>query len=788
MTDHGRDERTPLLRRTSETGRNADRIATPDEDFAHLNRQVKIWRRRRWASFVCSGFLILGFVALLILSGVLSRSRGKLHMGSSICLTPSCIHAASEILYNLSPDYQNIDACTDFNHLVCDGFDARHDIAADRSAVSTISSMADNGKTILRHILESPYPNASQHSTFSPLNLLNVAASTDEDNFNMMQETYNSCINETALQKLGVQPLLSLVREVANHFPLGPGNSYGESGKLGENDFPQLSDAILFLQQIGVTTFESLGTGADDKNPEVVIIQASPAGLTLPSPEYYEDADTTQQYQDMLQAVFSAFIPGNSSRDDAAKLAQSVVDLERKIAEATPPPEDQQDVTKYYNIIKVSEARTIAPAIGLDSVIEGLVPSDYNVDSMLLAFPEFLANVSQILTETDKATVQSYLIWKTIDTYADAVQGPEVAPISRFYNVMNGLDPETKAERWQTCVSYVDSTVGWILSRFFIEAAFSADAKNFGDHIVTDIKQQFISKLNALSWMDDSVKKLAINKVNNIDQKIGYPTESPDITNPEDVQAWYAGLEITNSFFNNTVSSNRFSINQSWSELGKPVDHGRWYMQADTVNAYYSPVGNEIVFPAGIMQFPVFQYDLPAYVSYGAFASVAGHELSHAFDSSGRHYDEHGNYTDWWTNHTVKEFTKRADCFVEQYSNFSVPGANGEPLHVNGRLTLGENIADAGGISAAFAAWKQRQQSTPDEDLPGLDYFSHEQLFFIFYSQFWCNKSRKEQLIQRIYTDPHSPAFARILGTMANSRAFREAYNCPVKAPTCELW
>lgn len=362
------------------------------------------------------------------------------------------------------------------------------------------------------------------------------------------------------------------------------------------------------------------------------------------------------------------------------------------------------------------------------------MPSNFTADSMLLAFPEFLASVSKIVTESSKSTIQAYLVWNVIAGYYNYVDGPEVQPITRFFNVLAGKEADSKSERWKTCSSVVDRQVGWLLSRFFVEAAFSEDAKKFGDQIIVDIKHQFISTINGLSWMDDSVKELAVRKVNLIDQKIGYPTKSPDIMNPEALRDYYRGLEITTSFFNNTVSSRLFGENRTWEALGKPVDHGEWGMTAPTINAYYNPVGAEIVFPAGIMQFPVFEEDLPSYVSYGAFASVAGHELSHAFDNSGRHYDERGQYTDWWTNHTVDEFTKRAECFVNQYSNFSIEGSNGQPLHVNGRLTLGENIADAGGIAAAFTAWKQSKQSPSDENLPGLDHFTHDQLFFIFYA------------------------------------------------------
>lgn len=188
------------------------------------------------------------------------------------------------------------------------------------------------------------------------------------------------------------------------------------------------------------------------------------------------------------------------------------------------------------------------------------------------------------------------------------------------------------------------------------------------------------------------------------------------------------------------------------------------------------------------MQFPVFDVEVPEYLSYGAFGAVSGHELSHAFDSTGRHYDQNGNYTDWWTNSTVENFETRAECFVQQYSNFTLEGVSGKSLHVNGRLTLGENIADAGGISAAFAAWKKRAAEKANQNLPGLEHFSQEQLFFVSYANWWCGKSTKEEAENRIYTDPHAPKWARILGTMANSRDFLESFQCKQREPVCELW
>ncbi|KAI0161414.1 peptidase family M13 [Xylariaceae sp. FL1272] len=787
-TAQDQDERTPLLRHGGDG--NTDSVADPaagEEDFVRVQNQVKTWRRRRWISLVASALLIVAFLVILILSGVFSRKKKHPTAKSSLCTTATCIHAASEILYNLSPDYQTLDPCTNFDNLVCDGFKSRYDIPEDRSSYSTGSIMSDNGHLTLKHILESPYPKDSQHSVFSPKNLHRLVASTDEENFHAMQDAYDSCMNETALNKIGVAPLVELVDKVAKTFPVGE-IAYSNDETLQLDDYDTLIDAIILLERLSVTSFEGLTAGADDKDPDTVIIQAFPAGLTLPSPEYYHENDTIKQYQAMLEEVFQSFLPTNASKKSSAKLAQAVIDLEKKIASVTPPPEDQQDVTKYYNIANVADAGKIGPALGIDKILKALVPSDYKAETMLLAFPQFLGNVSDIVSRTPKSTLQSYLIWQLVNSYSSYVEAPEVEAINRFNNILAGKDPATKTERWKTCLNYIDSTVPWVLSRFFIEAAFSEDAKKYGDQIIMDIKQQFISGLTSLSWMDDSVKKLAANKVNNIIQKIGYPTKSPDIMDPEALRDYYRGLTITSSFFNNSLSSNTLSSNKTWDALGKPVDRAEWGMSADIVNAYYNPSGNEIVFPAGIMQFPVFSVELPSYVSYGAFASVAGHELSHAFDNSGRHFDENGNFTDWWDQKTVEGFQERAKCFVNQYGNFTVEGKNGEPLHVNGRLTLGENIADAGGVSAAFASWQKHRAANPDQSLPGLEHFTHEQLFFVFYANWWCGKVRKEQAINYIYTDPHSPTFARILGTTANSRAFRESFDCPVKEPTCELW
>jgi endothelin-converting enzyme len=274
----------------------------------------------------------------------------------------------------------------------------------------------------------------------------------------------------------------------------------------------------------------------------------------------------------------------------------------------------------------------------------------------------------------------------------------------------------------------------------------------------------------------------------NIIQKVGFQTKNPNEENPEELNAYYAKLPVTDNYFENGLNYMQFNQNKSWYDLLKPTDRDRWDMTAPTVNAYFSPPLNEIVFPAGIMQMPVFSGDLPEYVSYGGFGATAGHELTHAFDDNGAKYDETGRYRDWWDNATTVRFENKTDCFVKQYGQYFVEGLDGEKVPVNGKLTLGENIADSGGLNAAYWAWKKRETTAYNAQLPGLEKWTNDQLFFISYANSWCEKTRKEALLQQVLSDPHSPADKRVLGPLDNSPEFRQAFNCPVKKATCDLW
>jgi len=593
--------------------------------------------------------------------------------------------------------------------------------------------------------------------------------SVDEENFEKLTSAYKACLDESTIKQLGIQPLVSIIEEIKKSFALSTNDARRPASSL--------KSTILLLAQYGVSGLVWAGTGADETNPDAVtVFVSSPRRIGLPSKERYEDDAVVKKYADVVADVLSQLSSGVDK-----EVFAGVVELEKKLAAASPSAEERDDVTKYYNPMPVKEASALAPKIGLADIVTSLA-SGQDIDRLVVMAPNYLKELQTILEETEETVLQSYFIWKTAQSFYPFVDSDVVKPYKRF-------DPNSEPERWQACVDHVNTSLRWILSRFFVEKAFSAAAKEFGDLIVSDIKDEFIKKLKAAKWVDDQTTEKAIEKVHNIVQMIGYPTKSPNIMDPGSLASYYKTVNISSeTYFTNALRMAAFKVSEVWSALGKPVDRDRWPTSITIVDASYSPSENEIIFPAGIMQFPVFGVDMPAYVSYGGFGSVVGHELSHAFDSSGRYFDQNGNYTDWWSDKTVEAFEKRAECFVNQYSNFTVSGPDEKPLHVNGRLTLGENIADAGGLSASFQAWSRRAAEKPNAHLPGLEHFTQSQIFFMSYTNFWCGKTRHDTAIDRIYVDPHAPQWARVLGTMANSREFRESFRCKSKEPTCELW
>jgi endothelin-converting enzyme len=637
------------------------------------------------------------------------------------------------------------------------------------SDIGVLSIMSDVNTALMRSILESPYPtNTSINSTYATGDADNL----DKQNFEKMIAIYDSCMDVKAIGSTGAEPLQNILNAYAS----------GSSNKTAD-----LTDKLIWVQTYGGSGFVQAAVTADDKNPNITTVALTSGLLGLDAKEYYSDKEALANYTTAIVGMFDNLY-GEDKHESNQKTADAIVTLERALSDATPNASQAGDVEYYYNPTPIADADALLPGISFSRLIKAFAPSDYTVGDVIVYTPEYFPKVSSILKNTTSETIDAYLEWVLIQTWATRLSDDVSAPYRRLQNELQGKDPEATPERWRTCFAEVDSNLPWIESAFFVREAFSPEAKTYGERIITDIEDVFEAKLKTYEWMSAEVKEKAIEKVQNMVEKIGYPDISPNIQDPKALADLYSSLNVTESYFENGLAFNNFTLKGAWNDLSHPTDKNKWFMTAPTVNAYFNPPSNEIAFPAGIMQQPLFNLDLPEYVSYGAFGAVAGHELTHAFDSSGSHYDENGAYRDWWDNATLAAFENKTQCFIDQFSEYSITTPTGEKLNINGDLTQGENVADTGGLSAAFTAWQKRNEAKPNQLLPGLEEYSREQLFYLAFGGVWCGERRPAEAVRRIYSDPHSPPNVRILGTVANQRGFKEAFKCANKEPACELW
>ncbi|KLU84361.1 hypothetical protein MAPG_03405 [Magnaporthiopsis poae ATCC 64411] len=501
-------------------------------------------------------------------------------------------------------------------------------------------------------------------------------------------------------------------------------------------------------------------------------------------------------YQSVLSKVFAATLPSSKARAKADQLAGQVVDFERAMSAIVPSSEDNSDVTKYYNSMSLAEADKLAPSLGLQHVITTLLPPDAEHDRMVVSFPDLIKKVEGIVKATSRETIQAYLVWFVLSTIYSTVIAPEVEPVRVFFNEFYGRDPTAFPERWRTCQDGVSNrhTIGWILGRFYANKYFSGNSLELAKSIVAYMKTQYANSIKSLPWLDAPVRAYALKKLDAVDALLGFPEKLPvNLSDPEAVRAFYAPVKMGDSYFNNTLALARFGNGRRWAAMNTPWDRDEFQMTPQTVNAYGDPRSNQIAFPAAFLQPPYFHKDLPAFMNFAVMGFTVGHEISHNFDVNGRNYDVNGAFGDsWWTNKTNAEFAARAQCFVDQYNNFTVPNRDGTPLHVDGRMTLSENIADAGGVDTSFQAWKRyvadRTPGGVDATLPGLEAYSHDQLFFVAYANGFCTSATPNGLIEQVSGDSHSPGRFRVTGPLMNSRHFRETFGCASKEPTCKIW
>ncbi len=514
----------------------------------------------------------------------------------------------------------------------------------------------------------------------------------------------------------------------------------------------------LRTQGVGGVLF-GFSVGQDDKNVNEYIPALHQGGTSLPDRDYYlkDDARSQTIRTEYVKYITDMFKLVGDDDATAQKKAQQILDLETALAKVQMSRVEMRDPIKTYNKFSIADFNKLTPTLDWKAMLAEMKVT--NADSILCNNPTFFKTVNSLLSAVPVDVWKAYLQWAVIKNTAGYLSSDFVNRQFAFNQILSGQKQITP--RWQRMSSMVDNNLGELLGQLYVEKYFNDAAKQRMLALVKNVQQTLANRIQRLDWMSDSTKQQATVKLNAIVNKIGFP----------DKWETYDGVVINrNDLLGSLKSVNEWAYNDMVSHMGKPVDKTKWGMTPPTINAYYNPTNNEIAFPAGILQFPFFDANADDAVNYGGIAAVIGHELTHGFDDQGRQYAADGNLKDWWTADDAKKFTERADKVVAQYAGFVV----NDSIHVNGNLTLGENLADLGGLNIAYEAFKNTEEGKSNKKIDG---FTPDQRFFLNWAQVWRSNILNDYAAQLILVDPHSPGMYRCNGPVSNIDAWYAAFD-----------
>ena len=645
----------------------------------------------------------------------------------------------------------SVDPCVNFYQYACGGWVKQNPIPQDESAYGRFSQLMDENQLVLKAILAKAAAGGSERSP----------------NEQKIGDYYASCMNVEAVNEAGLKPLQPLLDRIA--------------ALSSKEELPALT---AYLDGIGVTALFSFGSQQDYKDATQQIAMVDQTDLGLPEKGYYERKDDKSvelrnQYVAHVTRIFALL---GETKEQAAKDAETVLNLETALASYSLSNVERRDPASLYHMMNLAKFDSSTPSFSFVRFLHDV--EALPVDSLNVAEPAYFAGLNQLLASTSLDEWKTYLRWALIHHLPGTAlpQALDKESFDFYGKVLDG-QPEEKT-RWKRCVSATDEALGEALGQVYVEQRFSPKDKQRTLELTRDVEAAMGRDIEQLDWMSAATKARAEEKLHAVANKIGYPDKWRD----------YSTLMVTRGdAFGNNLRAAAFEEKRDIAKIGKPVDRGEWDMSPPTVNADYSPQMNDINFPAGILQPPFFDRTQDDAVNYGSVGSVIGHELTHGFDDEGRQFDGKGNFADWWTPADSKQFTERADCVVNEFNGFVAV----DDLHVNGKLTLGENLADLGGLKLAFLAYLDRAQKA------GLDLqqkgsaeyggLTPHQQFFVAFGQHWCENVRPEDLRLGIETDPHSPAKFRVNGVVTNLPEFQRAFACKTGQPMapanrCTIW
>lgn len=652
-------------------------------------------------------------------------------LAASVVALAGCNAPKQEVAKVAAIDRANLDTTvapgTDFYQYACGGWIARNPLKPEYSRFATFDMVREQNQQQMRELIEelgtTPQPEGSIGWKIGTL--------------------YGLALDSAKLNADGMAPVKK---------PLEAIRALGTKADL--------SKMVATLQKEGMAPFFSLFVDADEKNSSMNIVQLYQAGLGMGDRDYYLADDEAsekmrQAYKDYIRQLFTL---AGSSPEQADAAVDAVLKIEKGIAAVSFGREDLRDSRKNYNKLSLDAFKAQNDALDWDVYFEAMgLDGLEELDAKQLPFYKGLAD---LLKQTSVDEQKNYLAFHLLSAAAPYLSDDFVAADFDFYGkAMSGK--QELQPRWKRAVQSVDGALGEAVGEMYVAKYFPASSKEKMLALVGHLQQALSQRIDSLEWMSDTTKVKAHEKLEAFTVKIGYPDKWRD----------YSGLEIKNdSYLENVFRSNRFDMEYQLSEAGKPVDKSRWHMNPQTVNAYYNPTTNEICFPAAILQPPFFNPDADDAVNYGAIGVVIGHEMTHGFDDQGRNYDKDGNLADWWTPADAARFTRRADKLADQYDRIIVV----DTLHANGRFTLGENIADHGGLLVAHQAYRNSLQG---KEAPApIDGFTDDQRFYLGYATLWGQNIRPEEIRRLTKMDPHSLGKWRVNAALRNIDTFYEAF------------
>lgn len=646
---------------------------------------------------------------------------------------------------------RTVDPCVDFYEFSCGGWRKANPLPADKPAWNRYSSMAERNRTILKDILEQ----ASAPSATQPVWMAQIG------------DAYAACMNETNVNKLGAKPLDPLFARI--------------DAIKNKKD---LAMAIAYFHRVDIPMFFNFSSMPGLRDAKQMVADIDQGGLGLPEREYYfkQDPKSIETRKKYVEHVAKMMQLIGASPEAAQKQADLVMKLETALAESSLNRVQRRDPKALDHTLPLKEFEALAPTSEFPAYFkETAVPS---FSSLNVSVPDFFKRLNSELSSVPLPDWKIYMKWHVVHALAPALSSRFVDEHFNFYQQYLAGQKEQEV-RWKRCVRAVDAQLGDSLGRAFVDKAFSKDAKARMMELVQAVSQQLGDSIRQADWMTDATKQKGLAKLAAIHyDKLGYPDEWKD----------YSSIKITrDDYVGNRLRSYQYEVVREWKKIGKPADRKDWGMTTPTVNAYYDAQHSEIVFPAGMLQPPMFSADFEDAVNFGAVGRVVGHELTHGFDDQGRKFAADGSLTDWWTETDGKAFEQRSACVRDQYSNYVAlkDPKTGEEVKLNGELTLGENVADLGGVRMSHAAYLRKlKEKGAAPDVGG---FNPEQRFFIAYAQSRCENLSDSYARMLVAVDPHSPGRYRAIGPVVNMSEFANAFGCKkgqpmVSANACRVW